>query len=356
MKGFKLKIALDNSKPKVTRTVAVPEYISFADLHRIIQTVMEWDDYHLHVFEVGGRTIGMDPNEGEEPEEIVPVSQFRGMKIRYNYDFGDNWWVTISWLKDIEDYDSDCARLLKWTERSPPEDCGGVWGFSRYLAALDDPDDEEHETAEEIIADFDEEAVSVYLELLRLHGADADSRPLNMMAQNEILKAMCLPLDEPLAFDKEMEMPVLIKKTSDGKKTVMPYIDERTLESEPDRFVPLDFDYKTNTTETVRKFLKNKKGKWPEATRDNLNEIFGLIEKKGLIDEYIEFEFEQNDILLMEWAEKNGYYLTMPGKDDIIQTLLEMAARDNVDISDPDKVKQYLLDALEKDMLLRARR
>jgi hypothetical protein len=40
----------------------------------------------------------------------------------------------------------------------PPEDCGGAWGYARFLEAIRNPEDEEHEEMLEWIGgDFDPE-------------------------------------------------------------------------------------------------------------------------------------------------------------------------------------------------------
>ena len=44
----------------------------------------------------------------------------------------------------------------------PPEDCGGVWGYTDLLTALADPDDAESEELLECLGDeFDPEAFDV---------------------------------------------------------------------------------------------------------------------------------------------------------------------------------------------------
>ena len=53
---LQLKIALDDSKPPVWRRVQVAGSLTFYDLHRIIQEIMPWDDYHLHMFTIDRNT------------------------------------------------------------------------------------------------------------------------------------------------------------------------------------------------------------------------------------------------------------------------------------------------------------
>lgn len=60
----KIMIVLDNTRPKVWRRVEVPSVILLSDLHMLIQTVLDWEDMHLHVFEFSGRRYSDDPDPG----------------------------------------------------------------------------------------------------------------------------------------------------------------------------------------------------------------------------------------------------------------------------------------------------
>ena len=40
MSAYKLKVTLKGIKPFITRTIAVPKDVTFADLHKIIQVAM----------------------------------------------------------------------------------------------------------------------------------------------------------------------------------------------------------------------------------------------------------------------------------------------------------------------------
>lgn len=51
MAGIVIKIVIEDTHPPVWRRVVVPEHISFYDLHQVIQTVFEWEDAHMHIFE-----------------------------------------------------------------------------------------------------------------------------------------------------------------------------------------------------------------------------------------------------------------------------------------------------------------
>lgn len=54
---YQVKITLHGIKPPIWRRVQIRDG-SLADLHDVIQTCMGWEDYHLHVFVIGGRHCG----------------------------------------------------------------------------------------------------------------------------------------------------------------------------------------------------------------------------------------------------------------------------------------------------------
>src|SRR3989344_5142404 len=91
---YQIKITLKDSKPLIWRRFLVFSDISLYKLHKAIQIIMGWEDYHLHHFEVGRNFYGIpDPDfddgtingKGILLKDIVPKipSQFL-----YEYDFG----------------------------------------------------------------------------------------------------------------------------------------------------------------------------------------------------------------------------------------------------------------------------
>ena len=63
----------------------------------------------------------------------------------YEYDFGDSWEHNIR-LEKILPFDPDAVLplCLKAKGACPPEDVGGIWGYSNFMEALSDPDHPEH--------------------------------------------------------------------------------------------------------------------------------------------------------------------------------------------------------------------
>jgi len=52
MTGYKIKIRLDDFRPLTWRDLIIPAGITFHDLHEVIQTVMDLNDYHLYAFTI----------------------------------------------------------------------------------------------------------------------------------------------------------------------------------------------------------------------------------------------------------------------------------------------------------------
>ena len=65
----------------------------------------------------------------------------------YEYDFGDSWehLVVVEKVLTPEESPAHLPVCLAGARACPPEDCGGVPGYERFLEALRDPTHEEHQ-------------------------------------------------------------------------------------------------------------------------------------------------------------------------------------------------------------------
>jgi len=148
---YQLLVEVAGIHPRIWRRVLLPDTTPLPTLHRIIQVAFGWQDYHLHLFEVGTARFG-EPDEEYEPPHIdeknvriFQLLQNQGDRCRYDYDFGDSWWHEIL-LEDMWAAPEDRLpiRCTDGERAAPPEDCGGTDGYERLVAVLADPSDPEH--------------------------------------------------------------------------------------------------------------------------------------------------------------------------------------------------------------------
>jgi hypothetical protein len=68
---YQLKIVLSGIKPPIWRSIQVKNNITLPELHHIIQTVMGWQNYHLHSFLIQGVEYAQPhpDNEGDVKNE-----------------------------------------------------------------------------------------------------------------------------------------------------------------------------------------------------------------------------------------------------------------------------------------------
>jgi len=139
---YQLKIVLRDVSPLVWRRVLVTSDTTIAALHAIVQTVMGWEDVHLHQFRIHGKAYGVFRGGGctfaENPQQ-VHLSDFRlrrGERFLYEYDFGDYWQHDIR-LEQVLPLDRQASypACIAGHGACPPEDCGGPTG---YMALRDE--------------------------------------------------------------------------------------------------------------------------------------------------------------------------------------------------------------------------
>ncbi len=159
---LRLYVQLEGSFPPVWRRIEVASDLGLDDLHDVLQVAFGWEDYHLHRFTTGPeRDLGTafactaDLAQGFEDETSLPTWDVRvdellvatGERLHYQYDYGDNWWLTLEVEEVVEGrIPPGRAALLEGAGAGPPEDCGGLHGY-RLLVAGADPTHPEHRQA-----------------------------------------------------------------------------------------------------------------------------------------------------------------------------------------------------------------
>ncbi|MBA3314911.1 MAG: plasmid pRiA4b ORF-3 family protein [Planctomycetaceae bacterium] len=166
---YQFKITLLEINPAIWRRIQVPD-CSLCDLHEYIQAAFGWWDYHLHQFEIDGErysepgpdddAFGMEFKDETNVllSKLVPKSGRPSWWI-YEYDFGDSWRHEVLFEGFPSAEPKAKYPLCVEGERAcPQEDCGGPWGYAEYLAAIADPQHEQHQEMRQWRGPFDSEA------------------------------------------------------------------------------------------------------------------------------------------------------------------------------------------------------
>jgi Plasmid pRiA4b ORF-3-like protein len=154
-KILELHVELEDIEPVIWRRLLVPATMPLPKLHDLLQLALGWTNSHLHSFTFGKKTFG---KSGVDDFDDVPTLEERKYTLEsaldeslreflYEYDFGDGWRHRIA-VKSL------ARPNLEWhypictggARAAPPDDVGGPPGYEEFLAAIQDPKHEEHES------------------------------------------------------------------------------------------------------------------------------------------------------------------------------------------------------------------
>lgn len=181
---YQLEISLLYSDPHIWRRIQVPGSMTLDRLHDVIQFCMGWTDTHLHQFLIGNNLYGPSDLDDDWSEiKALDESNFSlcdlevdmQKRCMYEYDFGDSWQheITIEKVIAADEKPPKYPVLLAGERACPPEDVGGPPGYDHFLAAINDPKNEE------------------FQEMLEWYGSnDFDPDFFEMDEINKILKKM----------------------------------------------------------------------------------------------------------------------------------------------------------------------
>ncbi len=154
---YQLKITLKWSKPPIWRRIVVTADIPLDMLHIAIQKAMGWENCHLYAFDAGvNKYSPIDPDWDDGfflPAEATTLREVLTSvkdKMRYDYDFGDNWEHDITLEKILTTEDGlPSIKCIKAVGACPPEDCGGTPGYEYLLEILADPKHKDYKSMRE---------------------------------------------------------------------------------------------------------------------------------------------------------------------------------------------------------------
>jgi len=176
---------LETADPVVWRRLLVPASIRLDRLHKVIQAVMGWQDYHMHCFTHGDTQYGLSDDElGFRDERTATLGELVtgvGDRVGYSYDFGDGWEHDLAVEQvGVTEPDTRYPVCVAGTGDCPPEDCGGVFGYEQLREILADPSHPEHESMREWLglaaaAEFDAARFDIDAANQALAGIDAQT-------------------------------------------------------------------------------------------------------------------------------------------------------------------------------------
>ncbi|WP_084780481.1 plasmid pRiA4b ORF-3 family protein [Bacillus massilinigeriensis] len=172
---YQLKVSLKDTHPPVWRRIVVPGYITFHQLHQVIQTAMGWGGYHLYSFEIEDVEIQLPDDDFGIPDSYRDIRNANKEKLgywihkekqsfNYTYDFGDNWEHKII-VEKMEKRNEPLEHPLciKGKRACPPDDIGGTTGYSQILNMLENKnngtgnEDEWLKELEEMFGEFEQD-------------------------------------------------------------------------------------------------------------------------------------------------------------------------------------------------------
>lgn len=162
---YQLKVALKGIRPPIWRRVLVPDNITLARLHAVLQIVMGWEDSHMHGFKIAGIEYGepsIDSYVTVRDERRFTLGELVAKvkaKFTYTYDFGDNWEHELL-LEEILPVvaDQPVPACVTGKRACPPEHVGGAWGYQALLEARANPRHPERQNFAALIASYDPDA------------------------------------------------------------------------------------------------------------------------------------------------------------------------------------------------------
>ena len=146
---YRIKVGLRGTKPPIWRRLELPADTGLAALDRIIRTAFGWSGDHMHIFQTPYGDFGVADREldhrAEGPVTLEQVAPATGDRLRYVYDFGDDWAHDIV-VEEALDREAEVAypRCTGGRRAAPPEDCGGLPGYDDLLDIMADPAHPEH--------------------------------------------------------------------------------------------------------------------------------------------------------------------------------------------------------------------
>ena len=163
---LRVRVHLVDSDPEIWRLVEIDADLALPDVHAALQTVMGWENSHLHEFLdfdplVFSNVTPMRPRrwaspflrEDDDEGIYLPEENFTLREVLteqsplfYVYDLGDQWLHRLDLIETLpSEPDGPRVTVIRGERRCPLEDSGGIDGYEHLLHVLRHPDDDEHD-------------------------------------------------------------------------------------------------------------------------------------------------------------------------------------------------------------------
>jgi len=145
---LEFEVSLRGIKPRLWRRFQIADDATFGDLHRAIRDSFGWHGGHLWEFMNNSheafaafahefQDVGFD-EPPPDAEEVKLLGYFpRARSCVYYYDFGDSWMHSVRLRDRVTSSEQFHRRLLAGRRACPPEDCGGVGGYYRFVSIVE---------------------------------------------------------------------------------------------------------------------------------------------------------------------------------------------------------------------------
>ncbi|KAF0107101.1 MAG: plasmid pRiA4b ORF-3 family protein [Chloroflexi bacterium] len=139
---LQIRVSLNYIQPPIWRKILVSDKITLLELHDVIQAVFDWQDYHLHEFEINQINYGDPANDefgdhsilDEAESTLRTLNLTKGTRFTYVYDFGDHWKHSIVVERVLTaERGIKLPQCTDGKRARPPEDVGGLCGQVEHL-------------------------------------------------------------------------------------------------------------------------------------------------------------------------------------------------------------------------------
>ena len=148
--SLQIQVEIVGLDPQVWRRVLIPSNTTLARLHQIIQAAFGWAGYHMYEFRAGrlgyrqaGLSLQTMPLVGNRRIWLKTLAE-KAPDVAYVYDFGDYWVHRVVVEGLLSETGMQSPVCIGGAGATPPEDCGGVFGYADFVAVMADESHPDH--------------------------------------------------------------------------------------------------------------------------------------------------------------------------------------------------------------------